>query len=51
MVRQMLSDEPLKEFERMLATFETETIVNSNRALDSVVMQIFPTNAYAKQKK
>jgi hypothetical protein len=51
MVCQMLSDEPLKEFERVLATFATETIVNSNRALDAVAIQIFPTNAYAKQKK
>jgi hypothetical protein len=51
MVRQMLSDEPLKEFERMLATFSTETNANCNKALDSVAMQIFPTNAYAKQKK
>ena len=51
MIRQMLSDEPLKEFERVLETFATETTVNSNRALDAVANQIFPTNAYAKQKK
>ena len=51
MVRQMLSDEPLKEFKRTLSTFATETNANSNRALDSVATQIFPTNAYAKQKK
>ena len=51
MVRQLLSDEPLKEFERVLETFATETTVNSNKALDSVAVQIFPTNAYAKQKK
>jgi hypothetical protein len=40
MVCQMLSDEPLKEFEQVLATFATETIVNSNRALDAVTVQI-----------
>jgi hypothetical protein len=51
MVRQMLSDEPLKEFERTLSTFTTETNVNNNRSLDAVATQIFPTNAYAKQKK
>jgi hypothetical protein len=51
MVRQMLSDEPLKEFERTLSTFATETTANSNRALDAVAATIFPTNAYAKQKK
>ena len=51
MVRQLLSDEPLKEFERVLETFAMETTVNSNKALDSVAVQIFPTNAYAKQKK
>jgi hypothetical protein len=50
-VCQMLSDEPLKEFERMLRTFATEMNANSNRALDSVALLIFPTNAYAKQKK
>ncbi len=51
MVCQMLSDEPLKEFERSMATFATETNANSNRALDAVAVTIFPTNAYAKQKK
>jgi hypothetical protein len=51
MVRQLLSDEPLKEFERLLATFATETVANCNRALDAVAVQIFPNNAYAKQKK
>ena len=50
MVHQLLSDKPLKEFKRVLETFATETTVNSNRALDSVTVQIFPTNAYAKQK-
>ena len=40
-------DEPLKEFERVLETFATETTVNSNQALDAVANQIFPTNAYA----
>ncbi len=50
MVCQMLSDEPLKEFERTLSIFATETNAKSNRALDSVATQIFPTNAYAKQK-
>jgi hypothetical protein len=51
MVRQLLSDEPLKEFERKLATFATETIANCDLALDSVAHEIFPNNAYAKQKK
>jgi hypothetical protein len=53
MIRQMLSNEPLKEFERVLAlaTHATETIANSNHSLDSVTNQIFPTNVYAKQKK
>jgi hypothetical protein len=51
MVRQMLSDKPLKEFEQMLATFATEMIVNINHTLHSVAVQIFHTNAYAKQKK
>jgi hypothetical protein len=51
MVRQMFSDEPLKEFERTLSTFATKTNANSNRALDKVATKIFPTNAYAKQKK
>jgi hypothetical protein len=51
MVHQMLSDEPLKEFEQMLATFATEMIMNNNHALDAVAVQIFPTNAYAKQEK
>jgi hypothetical protein len=35
----------------MLATFATEMIVKKNHVLDSVAVQIFPTNAYAKQKK
>jgi hypothetical protein len=51
MVRQLLSDEPLKEFERKLSTFATETNANCNLALDAVAIQIFPNNAYAKQKK
>jgi hypothetical protein len=51
MVRQLLSDEPLKEFESKLATFATETVANCNLALDAVAIQIFPNNAYAKQKK
>jgi hypothetical protein len=50
MVHQMIFDEPLKEFKRTLSTFATETNANSNRALDSVATQIFPMNAYAKQK-
>jgi hypothetical protein len=48
MVPQMLSDEPLKEFKRTLATYTTETNANNNQSLDAV--SIFPTNAYAKQK-
>jgi hypothetical protein len=51
MVRQLLSDEPLKEFERMLATFPVQTQANCNLALDAVALLIFPTNACAKQKK
>jgi hypothetical protein len=51
MVRQLLSDEPLKEFERMLATFPVETQPNCDLALDAVALLIFSTNAYAKQKK
>jgi hypothetical protein len=47
----MLSEEPLKEFERTMATFATKTNANSNRALNAVTITIFPTNAYAKQKK
>jgi hypothetical protein len=46
MVHPMLWDEPLKEFEQMLATYQTETVVNNNHSLDSsVAMQIFATNA------
>jgi hypothetical protein len=51
MVHQMLLDEPLKEFERMLTTYPTEMVVNNNCSLDSVAIHIFPMNAYAKQKK
>jgi hypothetical protein len=51
MVCQMLSDKPSKEFKRVLATFTTEMNANSYRALDAVSLQIFPTNAYTKQKK
>jgi hypothetical protein len=51
MVRQLLSDEPLKEFERMLATFPLQTQANCNLALDAVALNIFPANAYAKLKK
>jgi hypothetical protein len=50
MVCQMLSNEPLKEFKHVLATFATEPNVHSNYALDAVAIQIFPTNTYAKQK-
>jgi hypothetical protein len=39
----MLSDEPLKEFKRVLVT-------HPKNSLDSLTIQIFPTNAYAKQK-
>jgi hypothetical protein len=51
MLHHMLSDQPLKEFERMLHTFTMETNANSNHAFDSMAVQTFPTNAYAKQKK
>jgi hypothetical protein len=51
MVRQLLSDEPLKESERSLATFPVQTQANCNLTLDAVALLIFPTNAHAKQKK
>jgi hypothetical protein len=51
MVRQLLSDEPLNNFETRLATFPTETNAYCEQALDAVSIQIFPNNAYAKQKK
>jgi hypothetical protein len=52
LVQQLLWDEPAKEFERVvLATHPTETVASNNNSLDSVAVQIFPTNAYAKQKK
>lgn len=51
MIRQLLSDEPLKEFERVLAMHPTETVASTNDSLDSVAIQVFPTNSYAKQKK
>jgi hypothetical protein len=52
MARQLLSDEPPKEFERMLATFPLQTQeANCNLALDAVALIIFPANACAKQKK
>jgi hypothetical protein len=52
MVRQLLSDEPLKEFESQIAKFATETIAHCNEALNAVAaVQVFPNNAYAKQKK
>jgi hypothetical protein len=52
MVRQLLSDEPPKEFERMLATFPLQTQANCNLALNTVALLIFTAiNAYAKQKK
>jgi hypothetical protein len=35
----------------MLTTFATEMNANCNKALDSVAIQIFPTNANAKQNK
>jgi hypothetical protein len=51
MVCQMLSDKPLKESDRKLATFATETIANYNLALDANAIQIFLSNSDAKQKK
>jgi hypothetical protein len=52
MVRQLLLDQPLKEFERILATFPLKTQANCNLALvDAVAVLIFPNNARAKQKK
>jgi hypothetical protein len=51
MARQLLSDEPLKEFQRMLATFPLQTQANCHLALNAVALLIFPANAHAKQKK
>jgi hypothetical protein len=51
MIRQLLVDEPLREFEKKLTEFTTETNAHSDQALDAVALQIFPNNAYAKQKK
>jgi hypothetical protein len=52
MVRQLLSDEPLTQFETRLATHATETNDNCNLALDAVAaVQTFPNNAHAEQKK
>jgi hypothetical protein len=36
MVRQLLSDEPLKEFESQIANFAAETIAHCNEALNAV---------------
>jgi hypothetical protein len=44
MIWQMLSDDPLKEFEQVLVTCPTEMITNSNHSLDSATNQIFPSN-------
>jgi hypothetical protein len=51
MVRQLLSDKSLKEYERMLATFPLQTQANCNLALNAAALLIFPANPYAKQKK
>jgi hypothetical protein len=52
MIRQPLSDEPLKEFESQIANFATETIAHCNEALNAVAaIQVFPNDACAKQKK
>jgi hypothetical protein len=51
MVCQLLSDEPLSQFETRLATHATETNANCNLALDAVAVQMFPNNACTKQKK
>jgi hypothetical protein len=52
MIRQLLSDEPLKEFESQIANFATETIAHCTEALNAVAaIQVFPYNACAKQKK
>jgi hypothetical protein len=51
MIRQLLTNEPLKEFELKLSTFVTETVERSNHALDAVAEIIFSSNANAKQKK
>jgi hypothetical protein len=51
MFRQLLSDEPLKEFESQIANFATEPIAHCNEALNAVAaIQVFPNNACAKQK-
>jgi hypothetical protein len=51
MICQMLSCKPVKEFESKIAKLTTKFIANCNLVLDAVVMQIFPKNAHAKQKK
>jgi hypothetical protein len=51
MIHQLLTDEPLKEFERALATFATNTVERCKLSFDTVAETIFPANAYAKQKK
>jgi hypothetical protein len=51
MIPQLLVDELLREFEKKLTEFTTETIARSDQALDDVARQIFPNNAYAKQKQ
>jgi hypothetical protein len=45
MVRQLLSDEPLKAFERIHAAFPLKTQANCNLALDAFAILIFPNNA------
>jgi hypothetical protein len=51
MVRQLLSDEPLSQFETRLAKHATETNANCNLALDAVAVQTFPNIAHTRQKK
>jgi hypothetical protein len=51
-IRQLLSDGPLKEFKSQIANFATETIAHCNEALNAMAaIQVFPYNAHAKQKK
>jgi hypothetical protein len=50
MARQLLSDEPPKELERMLAMFPLQTQANCNLALDAVASIIFPANAHANKR-
>jgi hypothetical protein len=52
MIRQLLSDEPLKEFVSQIANFATETIAHCNEALNAVAaIQVFPNNELMPSKR